>query len=122
MRIALYTETFLPKIDGIVKVACLTLEHFQRRGIEAVIVAPEQGIREYAGAQVIGVPGITNPIYPEGRISFPHPGTYGRVKAFRPDIMHSFHPVMAGMAGVLFARWLHVPAVISFHLDLARMA
>ena len=32
MRIALFSETFLPKIDGIVKVVCLTLEHFQRRG------------------------------------------------------------------------------------------
>jgi glycosyltransferase involved in cell wall biosynthesis len=122
MRVALYTETFLPKIDGIVKVACLTLEHFQRRGIETVVVAPEQGIREYAGARVIGVPNIRNPIYPEGRIAFPNPGTYRQVKAFRPDIMHSFHPVLAGMAGVFFARWLKVPSIISFHLDLARMA
>jgi glycosyltransferase involved in cell wall biosynthesis len=122
MRVALYTETFLPKIDGIAKIACLTLEHFQRRGIAAVIVAPAQGVREYAGAPVIGVPGIVNPIYPEGRIIFPNPGTYRRVKAFRPDIMHSFHPVMAGMAGIFFARWLKVPAIVSFHLDLARIA
>ncbi len=90
MRVALYTETFLPKIDGIVKVACLTLEHFQRRGIDAVIVAPAQGVREYAGAPVIGVPGFANPLYPEGRISLPHPGTYRQVKAFRPDICTVF--------------------------------
>jgi glycosyltransferase involved in cell wall biosynthesis len=122
MRVALYTETFLPKVDGIVKVACLTLEHFQRRGIETVIVAPEQGVREYAGAQVIGIPGIHNPLYPEGRVVFPNPGTYRRVRAFRPDIMHCFHPVMAGMAGIFFARRLRVPVILSFHLDLARMA
>jgi glycosyltransferase involved in cell wall biosynthesis len=122
MRVAICTETFLPKIDGIVKVACLTLEHFQRRGIEAVVVAPEQGIREYAGAQVIGVPGTQNPFYPEGRIIFPNRGTYRQIKAFRPDIIHSFHPVMAGMAGLLIARRLRIPSIASFHLDLARMS
>lgn len=122
MRIALYTETFLPKIDGIVKVACLTLDHFQRRGVEAVIVAPDQGVRDYAGYPVIGVPCVVNPLYPEGRLNFPHPGTYRAVKAFQPDIMHVFHPVMAGMAGMLFSRWLHVPSIASFHLDLERIS
>jgi glycosyltransferase involved in cell wall biosynthesis len=122
MRVVICTETFLPKIDGIVTVACLTLERFQQRGIQAAVVAPEQGIRDYAGAQVIGVPGIRNPFYPEGRIIFPHPGTYRRVKEFQPDIIHSFHPVMAGLAGLLIARLLKVPAVASFHLDLARMS
>ncbi len=121
MRVALYTETFLPKIDGIVKVACLTLEHFQRRGIEAVVVAPEQGVREYAGAEVIGVPCVVNPLYPEGRVSLPTLDTYRRVKAFRPDLMHSFHPVLAGMAGMVFAKRMKVPAIASFHLDVARM-
>jgi glycosyltransferase involved in cell wall biosynthesis len=122
MRVALYTETFLPKIDGIVKVACLTLEHFQRRGIEAIIVAPEQGIREYAGAQVIGVPCVTNPLYPEGRLSLPTLDTYQRIKAFRPDIMHSFHPIMVGMAGMIFAKRMKVPSIASFHLDMAKVS
>ncbi len=122
MRVVICTETFLPKIDGIVKVACLTLEHFQRRGIEAAVAAPEQGVREYAGARVIGVPGVHNPFYPEGRIIFPNPSTYRRIKAFRPDIIHAFHPVMAGLAGLVIARRLKVPAIASFHLDLARIS
>jgi glycosyltransferase involved in cell wall biosynthesis len=122
MRVAIYTETFLPKIDGIVKVACLTLEHLQRRGIEAVVVAPEQGVREYAGARVIGVPCIVNPLYPEGRISLPTPDTYRQVRKFKPDIMHSFHPLSAGLAGLFFAQWMRVPAIASFHVDIAKLA
>ncbi len=121
MRVAIYTETFLPKVDGIVKVACLTLEHFQRRGIEAVLIAPERGIREYAGTPIIGVPGVPLPFYPEGNFLFPHAGTYQRIKAFKPDIMHAFHPLMAGLAGLMFARWLKVPIIASFHLDVARI-
>ncbi len=122
MRVAICTETFLPKIDGIVRVTCLTLEHFQRRGIEAVVVAPEQGVSEYAGARVIGVPGVSNPFYPEGRVIFPNPDTYQRVKAFQPDIIHSFHPVMAGLAGLIIARRLKIPSVASFHLDLGKIS
>jgi glycosyltransferase involved in cell wall biosynthesis len=122
MRVAIYTETFLPKVDGIVKVACLTLEHFQRRGIETVLIAPEGGVREYAGAPIIGVPGIPLPMYPEGNFSIPNPGTYRRIKAFKPDIMHSFQPLMTGLAGLLFARRLKVPIIASFHLDVARIS
>jgi len=121
MRVAIYTETFLPKIDGIVRVACLTLEHLQRCGIEAVIIAPEQGVKEYAGAPVIGIPNIPFPLYPEVRFSFPHPGIYRRVKRFNPDLMHVFHPALAGMAGLVFARRLKVPSIASFHLDIAKM-
>lgn len=122
MRVAIYTETFLPKIDGIVRVVCLTLEHLHRRGIEVALIAPEQGVREYMGARVIGVPCIPNPVYPEGRIALPNPVTFARVRAFRPDLMHCFHPIMAGMAGLLFARLLRVPVISSFHLDIAHMA
>ncbi len=122
MRVAVYTETFLPKIDGIVRVACMTLEALQRHGIEAVIVAPEQGVREYMGAKVIGVPCIKNPVYPEGRIAFPNPITYRQIKAFRPDLMHCFHPIVVGMAGLLFGKRLGVPVLSSFHLDIAHMA
>src|SRR5258708_34853049 len=120
MRVALYTETFLPKIDGVVKVACLTLDHYQRSGVEAVVIAPEQGVREYAGARVIGMPGPRNPFYRELRLGVPTPGIYKQVKAFRPDIMHIFHPVTAGMTGLLFARQMGVPSIASFHLDIAR--
>ncbi|MCC6972502.1 MAG: glycosyltransferase family 1 protein [Anaerolineae bacterium] len=122
MRVVLYTETFLPKIDGIVRVVCLTLEHLHRHGITTALVAPDQGMREYMGARVIGVPCIVNPVYPEGRIGLPNPLTLRAVRAFRPDLMHVFHPAMIGMAGVLFGKRLGVPILSSFHLDIAHMA
>lgn len=124
MRVVIYTETFLPKIDGIVRVLCLTLEHLQRRGINALVVAPDHGgkIDEYAGHPVLRIPAMRNPVYPEGRISFVMPTTYRKVQSFKPDLMHSFHPVWTGLAGVLFAQWLKVPALSSFHLDVERAA
>ena len=45
MRVALFTETFLPKIDGIVTVTCLLLDHLTKRGIETVDRRAEDGLR-----------------------------------------------------------------------------
>ena len=122
MRVAIFTETFLPKIDGIVRVATLTLEHLHRHSVEVAVIAPDQGMKTYAGAQVIGAPCVRNPVYPEGRIGLALPSVWRRVKAFRPDLIHSFHPVNLGMAGVIYGKWLRVPVISSFHLDIAHMA
>jgi glycosyltransferase involved in cell wall biosynthesis len=118
MRVALYTETFLPQINGIVKVICLTLEHLQRAGIEAVVVAPEESIDCYAGAKVIKVPSVRNPFYPKGRVGIPNEETFRQLAEFAPDVMHMFHPSFTAFVGQRFAQRLKVPTVASFHLDL----
>ena len=122
MRVALFTETFLPKIDGIVTVICLLLDHLTKRGIETTIVAPKMGCERYNETPVIGVPGIRFPLYPELRIGPPLPGTYRQLKAFQPDITHFIHPILIGAPGMLMAGRLGVPRVASFHLDVARIA
>lgn len=123
MRVAIFTETFLPKMDGIVRVVCLLADHLRSRGIEVMIVAPRIGaIDEYNGMRVVTVPGVTLPLYPELKIGPPTPFTYRDLQAFKPDVAHFIHPVMIGIPGMLMAKTLGVPTLASFHLDLARMA
>jgi glycosyltransferase involved in cell wall biosynthesis len=121
MRIAIFTETFLPKVDGIVTVACLLLDHLSKRGIETTIVAPKMGVERYNDTPVIGVPGVTMPLYPEVKVGPAQFGTYRQVKAFQPDLIHVFHPVLIGQPGMLMARALGVPVLASFHLDVAQL-
>ncbi len=122
MRVALFTETFLPKVDGIVTVVCLLLDHLAKRGVEAVVIAPRMGVDDYHGIPVIGVPGIAFPFYPELRVGPPNLSTYHQLKAFRPDVAHIVHPVLIGIPGLLMAKRMGVPTLASFHLDLARIA
>ncbi|NDJ60654.1 MAG: glycosyltransferase family 1 protein [Chloroflexi bacterium] len=122
MRIALFTETFLPKIDGIVTVVCLLLDHLAARGIAATVVAPKMGVTRYGHADVIGVPGVRFPFYPELRIGPSTPATYRRLRRFQPDLVHLFHPVLIGLPGMLMAKRLGIPILTSFHLDVARLA
>ncbi len=122
MRIALSVETFLPKIDGIVNIACLTLDYLRQYNIEAVIYAPEQGVRNYKDVQVIGTPCIVDPWYPEGKISFPTLNTYLSLRRFKPDLVHLIDPGTIG-AGVGFsAKFLGVPTVASYHLSISQLA
>lgn len=125
MRVAVFTETFLPKMDGIVRVVCLLVDHLQSRGIEVLIVAPKLGdgsVREYHGMRVVTVSGVTFPLYPELKIAPPGYFTFREVEAFKPDIAHFIHPIVIGVPGMMMGKYLGIPLLTSFHLDLARMA
>jgi glycosyltransferase involved in cell wall biosynthesis len=121
MRVALFTETFLPKVDGIVTVLILLMDHLIQRGVEFVVVAPKIGadVHDYRGKKVIGVPGVTLPFYPELKFGPPTLRTYREVKQFKPDIAHFIHPTLVGTGGLMMAKRLNVPTLASFHLDLA---
>lgn len=122
MRVAIFTETFLPKIDGIVTVVCLLLDHLAARGVEAVVVAPRMGVDRYRTTPVITVPGIPFPFYREIRIGPANLATYRQLQQFGPQVAHFFHPILIGTPGLLMARRLGIPTIASFHLDLSRAA
>lgn len=123
MRVAIFTETFLPKTDGIVRVVCLLLDHLKLRGVEAVVVAPRIGdIHEYNGFPVLTVPAVTFPLYPELKFGPPTPYTYRDLVAFKPDVAHFIHPVAVGIPGMMMAKVMGIPTLASFHIDIARMA
>lgn len=127
MRIAYFTDTFLPKVDGIVTVIQLLLDHLALRGVESLIVAPKLGgayqrRQSYANTRVIGVDGFALPLYPEMKVCFPGRGVYRELQAFDPDLIHLISPVFVGGTGLLMAKRLHVPTVASFHLDFAGVA
>lgn len=120
LRIAIFTETFLPKIDGIVSVLCLALRRLQELGHQVILFGPPGGPEEYAGAEIVGVGGPRLPFYPELRANFPGPRIWRKVQAFRPDVIHVVNPIFLGPFGLAYARRLGVPTLASFHTDLAR--
>ena len=120
LKIAIFTETFLPKIDGIVSILCLMLQRLQEQGHQVILFAPAGAPSEYAGAEVVGVGGPRLPLYPELRINLPRRHIWQRLQAFQPDLIHMVNPVALGPFGLSYARKLKVPTVASFHTDLPR--
>lgn len=115
MKIAVFTETFLPKIDGVVTILCLMLERLRDRGHQVLLFGPPGGPAEYAGAEVVGVGGPPLPFYPEVRINIPRRRIWEKIKAFQPDLVHTVNPFFLGPFGLSYARRLGVPIVASFH-------
>jgi glycosyltransferase involved in cell wall biosynthesis len=118
MRIALFTETFLPKVDGIVTRLRHTIEHLQRNGDRVLVVAPEGGLTEYKGAKVHGIPGVPLPLYPELKLGLPPLGTRKVIEKFNPDLIHVVNPAVLGLGGIYYAKTLNIPLVASYHTHL----
>jgi glycosyltransferase involved in cell wall biosynthesis len=119
MRVAIVTENFLPKLDGVTRTLAMLLEHLRRRGHQAILIGPEGSPRRYAGFRVFGARGLPLPFYPELRALAPPPEFGQRLSWFRPDVLHVADPMLLGAAGIGWARRVGVPIVSSYHTNLA---
>jgi glycosyltransferase involved in cell wall biosynthesis len=115
MKIAIFTETFLPKLDGVVTILCQVLERLNEKGHKVLLFGPPGGPAEYAGAEVVGVGGPRFPLYPDIRINIPRRFVWEKIKAFEPDLVHIVSPFFLGPFGLSYGRRLNVPIVASFH-------
>ena len=119
MRVAIITENFLPKLDGVTRTLARLLEHLQIQGHQALLLGPESGMGQYAGAELVGTAGLPLPFYPELKFNFFRPLFIRRLNEFRPDIVHLVDPVVLGATGLAAARVLNLPVVSSYHTNLA---
>ena len=118
MRIALFTETFLPKVDGIVTRLRHTVEHLERNGDRVLVVCPQGGLKEYKGAKVFGLSSFPLPFYPELKVALPRPAIGKQLEKFKPDLIHVVNPAILGLAGIYYAKMLNIPLVASYHTHL----
>ncbi|MFN3360942.1 MAG: glycosyltransferase [Pseudanabaenaceae cyanobacterium] len=119
-RIAIFTETFVPKVDGIVTRLKYTVEYLVRLGDAVIVFAPDGGISEYKGAEVYGISGFPLPLYPELKLAIPHPGIGAKLEQFRPDIIHVVNPAVLGLGGLFFAKAMRIPLIASYHTHLPK--
>lgn len=119
MKIAIITENFLPKLDGVTRTLTRLLEYLQRCGHQALLLGPESGMREYAGAELIGTAGVPLFFYPELKFNFFRPLFLRRLSEFQPEVIHLVDPVVLGAAGMAAARVLGKPLISSYHTNLA---
>ena len=121
-RVALFTETFLPRVDGIVNTLCWTLRGLVEAGCEPLVVAPRGNTALLPGVRVLGASSMPFPLYPEVRLALMGPGIGQQLDQFKPDVIHLVGPVVNGVGGLLYAQHRGIPVLASFHTNLARYA
>lgn len=116
MRIAYFTETFLPKIDGIVTRLTQTFKALEQLGAESLVFSPGNEIKQFHATRCVGVPGFKFPLYPELKLSPPNPlQILKELKSFKPDLIHVVNPAFLGVGGILAAKQLNLPLLASYH-------
>lgn len=122
MRIALVAETFLPKVDGIVNTLLYLLQHLERAGHQALVLAPQGSPQKVGAAQVVSFPACRLPAYPELRLALPDGRVGAILDRFQPDLLHAANPLVLGAAAMRAARRRRVPVVAAYHTDIAGFA
>ena len=120
MKIALFTETFLPKVDGIVTRLTKTIEFLIKNGDEVIIFCPEGCPESYMGAIVVGVAAMPLPLYPELKLGLPGPAVSDKLEKFNPDLIHVVNPAVLGLGGIWLAKTNNIPLIASYHTHLPK--
>jgi glycosyltransferase involved in cell wall biosynthesis len=122
MRIAYFSEVFLPKVDGVVNTLCHLFEYLEDRGHKSILFTSEGGPSLYDGTHVIGLKGYAFPGYPELRLAMPKTNLRKDLDEFKPDLIHVVNPVSLGWAGLNYGYQIDLPVVASYHTDIPGFA
>jgi len=119
MRLAVFSDTFAPQVNGVARTIGRLADAVRERGGEATVITVNAG----GGAAAEGVerwPAAPFWAYPELRIAAPRVGEARRLlQRLQPDLVHAATPFGIGLAARAAARAEGIPLVSSFHTDFA---
>lgn len=120
MRIAIFTDTFSPQINGVTKNLDLLLEYFDNHGIEFIVFAPDVGSvseNEYEN-KIVRINSFDFFLYPELKFSLPNYFKFKKILAdFQVDLIHLVTPFNIGLTGLYYAKHNEIPFVASYHTN-----
>jgi glycosyltransferase involved in cell wall biosynthesis len=124
VRIAFFTETFLPATDGVVTRLKHTIEELLRMGDEMLVIAPKygEGPGSYEGVPIHRVSSVPFPPYPQIKLAPINPGVGTALRGFGPELIHAVNPFVLGQGAPFYSRRLDVPLVASYHTNIAAYA
>lgn len=118
MRVAIFTNNYLPRVSGVSVAVSFLNTALNRQGHETLIVAPDYGFDpEVPGVHVERVTSLALPKLKLALTLEDLDRTKIRylMRGFRPDIIHCHHPFLLGESAVAVADELGVPLVYTFH-------
>ncbi len=115
MRIAMFTDSYLPAKDGVVNSILLTRAGLERKGHEVFIFAPEPwdgtskegGVYYFRSTSFRRYPGYTVPIFPTNKCEI--------LSKLDVDLIHTQGLLFMGVRSMFAARTLAKPIVVTFH-------
>ncbi|HSP43006.1 MAG TPA: glycosyltransferase [Luteolibacter sp.] len=115
MKIAMFTNTYLPHVGGVAKSVKTLEDEYRRRGHEVRVIAPEFDDSEDS-PEVLRVPAIQNFNGSDFSVKLPFPVFVRQyIDDFEPDLIHSHHPFLLGDSALRESWKLEIPIVFTHH-------
>ncbi|KAK7001986.1 hypothetical protein R3P38DRAFT_3043398 [Favolaschia claudopus] len=125
LKVAIITENFLPKVDGVTVTLAHLLEHSEAKEVRSILLGPSNmQTAEYAGCQLFRAFGVPLKFYPGLSANFFPPAFVQVLRDFQPDVIHLVDPIWLGIQALVIARILfpHIPLVTSHDTNLPAYA
>ncbi|CAI6076320.1 glycosyltransferase family 4 protein [Cohnella sp. JJ-181] len=122
LRLALFTDTYAPEINGVAKTLQRWIAYLERNGIACKVYAPAGPRRAPGYAETAErLASVPFSLYPECRLAMPASAAAERsLLDFRPSVVHVATPFGTGLAGRRLALKHGIPLVASHHTHFAR--
>jgi glycosyltransferase involved in cell wall biosynthesis len=115
LRLALFTDTFTPQVNGVARTLERLVAAVEARG-GAVRVETVEDPGAAPDARVVRWPSAPFWAYPQLRMSAPlRADVMAGLKKWQPTLVHATTPFGIGLAGRAVAKALRVPLVTSYH-------
>ncbi|MFT4045048.1 MAG: glycosyltransferase family 1 protein [Gordonia sp. (in: high G+C Gram-positive bacteria)] len=129
MRVAIVAESFLPQVNGVVNSVLRVVDHLERTGHEAVVIAPDSARADARSPRMVGrrtpvhlLRSVQVPRVSSLPVGVPAPVMYRTVRDYAPDVIHLASPFVVGGAAAVVARHLDIASVAVFQTDVAGFA
>jgi phosphatidylinositol alpha 1,6-mannosyltransferase len=128
VRVAIVAESFLPNVNGVSNSVLRVLEHLDRTGHDAVVIAPdnprgtERAAGDHNGVPVYRMPSRMFPKVTSLPLGVPRPKMVTIMRQFAPDVVHLASPALLGWGGLQAARFLDIPTVAVYQTDVPGFA
>lgn len=117
------SESFLPHVNGVTGSVLQVLRHLRRTNHEARVIAPGNPPPTCEGFDVVALPSVGFPGYPQVRVPMVVTGTLVRqLSQFAPDVIHLASPFVLGGPVMRAAASLDIPVVAVYQTDVAGFA
>lgn len=150
MKIAIFTETFLPQVNGVVRTLEKIIVHLESNGHQVLLFTPGEGEETYSGTRLVRLEAVPFYLYPELNVVKPYKKWYSKLlenpalqapiavwqcwfpngheaverelEVFKPDLVHLVTPATLGAIGGYYVEKYSLPCLATFHTDLAAYA
>lgn len=123
MKIAIFSDTFPPQVNGVANVAHKSAVELAKLGHEVFVFTISTKLKKESHTisshdhsyQIIRIPALPAFAYKEHRFALPIGIAFAKIKKIKPDVIHTHTPFSIGWEAILAASFFNIPVVGTHH-------